>query len=271
MNDIHNRKIQLLSGLNNGETSNYHETCCELGWCCCQLKEFTEAITWYERASYTDDIYISSEAMNSLGDIHASKDFSGSDEQVAISWYKKAALKGNVHAQVSLGYYYKEKKDFATAIFWYMKAADYSEDELDAWYEVGKIHQSLHNREEARYCFEQGANLGSSESAFQLANYMGNDEIIEKMQIYENLANYEEHRGSMIKLAQMYELGCGEDNCILERDIDEAIRWYTKAANLKDEVYAKRHLAELLRQEKRDFSEAERLVRLANQIEENIS
>ncbi|MBQ0056884.1 MAG: sel1 repeat family protein [Bacteroidales bacterium] len=235
------------------------------------LGEFEESIKWYEHAAYSDDEYFSVEAQCALGNIYMHSNFSGANEQIAISWYRKAALKGHGCAQASLGHYYKEKKDFATAIFWYMKAADYSEDELDAWYEVGKIHQSLHNREEARYCFEQGANLGSSESAFQLANYMGNDDISEKMQIYENLANYEEHRGSMIKLAQMYELGRGEDNCILERDIDEAIRWYTKAANLKDEVYAKRHIAELLRREKRDFSEAERLVRLANQIEENIS
>ena len=67
----------------------------------------------------------------------------------------------------------------------------------------------------------------------------------------------------------MYELGRGEDNCVLERNIDEAIYWYKKAANLKNEIYAKRHLAEVLRREKHDYSEAERLIRLANQIENN--
>ena len=265
MNAILETKNRLLLNLNNRDYSAFNE----LGWCCYQLKEFLEAATWYKKASYSEDIYISSEAMNSLGDIYMSNEFSGANEQVAISWYRKAALKGHGCAQVSLGYYYKEKKDYASALFWYMKAAMHGEPELGAWYEIGMIHQCLHNRDEARHCFEQVAEYGDSESAFQLANYMGNDEIVEKMQIYENLANNEEHRGSMIKLAQMYELGRGEDNCVLERNIDEAIYWYKKAANLKNEIYAKRHLAEVLRREKHDYSEAERLIRLANQIENN--
>lgn len=268
MDSIKEKKAQLLAEASIGTPESYFE----LGWCCFMLKEYDEAISWYEKASFTDDTYISIAAMENIGDIYLCSEFSGANEELGISWYKKGALKGGYNAQMSLGHYYKEKSNYAMAFFWYMKAVMDGDQEEQSWalYEVGMLHQKLHNREEARSCFEKSSKLGDSESSFQLANYMGIDEIIEKMQIYENLAHYEDHRGSMIKLAQIYELGLGEDNCIVERNIDEAIYWYKKAANLKNEVSAKQCLAKLLKREKHNYYEAEQLIRQANQIEKEM-
>lgn len=269
MDTIKERKMQLLAEANKKGP----ETYLELGWCCFNLKEFDEAISWYEKAAFTEDSYISTTAMENLGDIYLCSEFSGANEDRGISWYRKGALKGAFGCQFSLASYYKEKRNYSLAIYWYMRSlnGEYGYDEgQNSLYEIGMIHQILHNRDEARSCFEEASNLGHDEASFQLANYMGYDEIIEKMQIYENLANYEDHRESMIKLARIYEMGYGPNNCIVEKDIDQAIYWYTKAANLKNEVYAKRYLSKLLKREKHSFYEAERLIRQANQIEKEM-
>ena len=113
MNDIIKRKRQLLA--NNKKVPETYE---ELGWCCEMLGEFEESIKWYEHAAYSDDEYFSVEAQCALGNIYMHSNFSGANEQIAISWYRKAALKGHGCAQASLGHYYKEKKDFATAKLW---------------------------------------------------------------------------------------------------------------------------------------------------------
>jgi len=112
----------------------------EAAW---DLKEFDEAISWYQKAA--EKGYV--KAQFSLGRCYELGMCIKQDYAKAIEWYRKAAEQNNIEAQYKLGIFYYQgkgvKEDYTKAVEWLRKAAEQGESEaqemLDALKSEGKI------------------------------------------------------------------------------------------------------------------------------------
>ena len=120
--------------------------------------------------------------------------------------YKKAQS-GDITAQVNMAKYYERKKRFESAIVWYEKAALLGN--TDAMYQLGFIYQL------------QKKDFINSVKWHEMAAAKGSKE-------------------SMVRLGQTYELGFQ----ITPVNIDKAIDWFKKAADLKS-IEAMQYLGDL--------------------------
>ncbi len=122
------------------------------------------------------------------------------DLNQAIHWIRKAAEQGYANAQDILASMYEEgrgvDKNIDEALSWYLKAAE--QNKPFAWICLGRIYKFHKNDyNQALYCYRRAAELGNSCG-----------------QLY---------------LGDMYEEGRG-----VNKDIEEAVRWYRKAATQGD-------------------------------------
>ena len=85
---------------------------------------FEEAVTWFRKAAERGD----SIAQFNLGVCYGKGQGVEQDAAMAFSWFQKSAEQGLASAQYNLGlYYYQGKgvqKDAAKAVYWYTKAAE---------------------------------------------------------------------------------------------------------------------------------------------------
>jgi len=154
----------------------------------------------------------------------------------AFRWYRSAAERGNVDAQIQVAYMYQQgdgvPKDGAQALEWYRKAAEQGSARAGRY-----IGEAFHfgygipkNLEEAVRWYKWAAEEGDIQAYESLGYY------------YKETGNYSEAisyyrkaaaqlASAQVELGEMYEKGLG-----VPRSLNKAAYWYRLAANNKDFV-----------------------------------
>jgi TPR repeat protein len=157
--------------------------------------------------------------------------------------YLVAAAKGNVGAQLSLGYMYENGdhvlKDLGEAEKWYRRAAEM--ENVNAMIGLASL---LGDAPEATFWFRKAAekgNAGAQEMvAYRYQSGTGADiDILEAVFWYKKAAE-QNKVAAQNNLGRFYQLGAG-----VEKDLDQAIFWYEKAAE-QGSVAAQNNLKQLL-------------------------
>ena len=164
-------------------------------------QDFAQAIDWLEYAAELGDW----QAAEMLGELYRSPRFRkyvDPDPEKAAAWYEKAAALGGGEAMAAVGSDYSSS-DPEEAVRWFRRAIDAGY--VDGYYRMGQMYDYWGTKEyeKARECYQQGAELGSRECMWKLADL------------------YEAGKTSGVKLP-------------LEADPDLAIEWYEKAFELGD-------------------------------------
>ncbi|NOX91630.1 MAG: sel1 repeat family protein [Gammaproteobacteria bacterium] len=121
-----------------------------------------------------------------------------------LKWTRRAAEKGVVHAQLSLGKIYAEKQgDVKTAVEWYRKAA--AQGHPDAYYQLGAVF--------AKGAKEVGANAQESRRLYQIA--------ASEFDVFAQKGSAD----AQYKLAGMYRQGLG-----VKSDMVLTLKWMEKSA-----------------------------------------
>ncbi|MEC7369785.1 MAG: caspase family protein [Pseudomonadota bacterium] len=157
--------------------------------------------------------------------------------------YLVAAAKGNVGAQLSLGYMYENGdhvlKDLGEAEKWYRRAAEM--ENVNAMIGLASL---LGDAPEATLWFRKAAekgNAGAQEMvAYRYQSGTGADiDPLEAVFWYKKAAG-QNKIAAQNNLGRLYQLGIG-----VEKDLDQAIFWYEKAAE-QGSVAAQNNLKQLL-------------------------
>ena len=157
--------------------------------------------------------------------------------------YLVAAAKGNVGAQLSLGYMYENGdhvlKDLGEAEKWYRRAAEM--ENVNAMIGLASL---LGDAPEATLWFRKAAekgNAGAQEMvAYRYQSGTGADiDPLEAVFWYKKAAE-QNKIAAQNNLGRLYQLGIG-----VEKDLDQAIFWYEKAAE-QGSVAAQNNLKQLL-------------------------
>ncbi len=121
-----------------------------------------------------------------------------------LKWTRKAAEKGVVHAQFSLGEIYAEKQDgLSTAVKWYRKAA--AQGHPDAYYQLGAVL--------AKNAKKMGADAQESHRLYQIA--------ASEFDVFAQKGSAD----AQYKLASMYRQGLG-----VKTNIALTLKWMEKSA-----------------------------------------
>ena len=157
--------------------------------------------------------------------------------------YLVAAAKGNVGAQLSMGYMYENGehvlKDLGEAEKWYRRAAEM--ENVNAMIGLASL---LGDASEATLWFRKAAekgNAGAQEMvAYRYQSGTGADiDLLEAVFWYKKAAE-QNKIAAQNNLGRLYQLGVG-----VEKDLDQAIFWYEKAAE-QGSVAAQNNLKQLL-------------------------
>ena len=120
------------------------------------------AIKWYKKAALLENIY----AYDKLGNLYAAKE----DYKNAAQWFKKAALKGDNKAAYNLGYFYTGglgvDMDLKEALKWYKLSA--RDGNIDAQINLGFAYISGHGTpkdlKQASYWIQKAKDTGSTKA-----------------------------------------------------------------------------------------------------------
>jgi uncharacterized protein len=138
-----------------------------------------------------------------------------------LKWTRKAAERGVVHAQYSLGNIYAEKQgDMKAAVEWYRKAA--AQGHPDAYYRLGEIY--------AKGAKGVGADAQESRLQYQIA--------ASEFDVYAQKGSAD----AQFKLAGMYQQGRG-----MKANMTLAMKWMEKSA-LQGHVLAQLSLGRMFAQ-----------------------
>jgi TPR repeat protein len=152
------------------------------------------------------------------------------DFKQAIHWIRLSAERGHVPAQYLLGTRYLSgvaiEKNEHQAFVWFLRAA--SQGHAKAYFRLGKLH-SLSHPEAAFFCYQRGAELGSSEAQLALGQAFAKglgvfQDMVQAFHWCKEAAN-QGVPAAQHALADMYASGLG-----VEVDADAAFFWYRRAA-----------------------------------------
>ncbi|MDP8232272.1 MAG: tetratricopeptide repeat protein, partial [Candidatus Zophobacter franzmannii] len=205
--------------------------------------DIDEALKWYLKAAENGEC----RGMYKVGLCYQNGDGVEEDLDEAIKWYLKAAENGDDDAPASLdetadAFY--ENEEYEKAVPLYQKAADlgnnYSQYSLGMCYEFGQGVEA--DIDEAFKWYLKAAENGNDEAPASLSEiadtFYENEEYEKAVPLYQKAADFDD------AYAQ-YSLGvCSQNGEGVEEDLDEATKWYLKAAeNGNDE--ARTTLAEI--------------------------
>lgn len=229
-------------------------------------KNYVKAIEWYTKAANRGNI----EAQNNLGSIYEQGDTEIlKDENKAVYWYNKAAEQNDGFAQFKIGSmcekgYGEILPDKKQAIIWYEKAISHHSNEAQlalaalyvdsdeyekaipllyecaekfsnaqAQFMIGEIYLcglggTPRNIQIAFEWFTKAADQEMVEAQFALCQFYLNGEKRDENKTIELCRKLAEagYWRAQIMLGKLYEKGYGR----LNKDIAQAIDWYTKAA-----------------------------------------
>jgi hypothetical protein len=160
--------------------------------------------------------------------------------------YINAAIKGNVGAQATLGYFYEigehVEADVRGSIRWYEKAA--SNGHLQATLRLAELEIAAGNGKEGVSWFEKAAIQGDRDAQAMLGYfYQTGEHVTSDLDVaikWYLAAADQDHIAAQNNLGRLYQIGEG-----VEKDLDQAIYWYERAANNGSEAAA-RNLQNLL-------------------------
>lgn len=169
---------------------------------------------------------------------------------LAIEWYKKAAEKGHLQAQLECGDYYQYEENYNEAIKWYkmaemqgsLEAISALESLKDEYIALGKIAFDAKNYTEAFVYYKNAADMGNAYAQSWMGYFyrygIGTKTNFTKaIEYFEKAANQGDSYSSR-NLAENYEYGFGisvEDAPYGEAiNFDKAFYWYKKAAEQGD-------------------------------------
>lgn len=182
-----------------------------------KCERYSEALRWFLQSANKG--YIS--AQYHLGSIFrfgycgCKKNY-----QESFKWYLKAAEQGSQKACGNVGSFYRfgkgVRKNNTKAIEWYKKANAYSR--------VGDVYNDKNDFPEALKWYTKAAETGNWVEQSSLATYLYSHEMYEEALKWEIKAS-EGNLDYCQSVGHYYEWGKG-----VEKDLDEAMRWYKKAA-----------------------------------------
>lgn len=144
------------------------------------------------------------------------------DEDDALKWWMRAAEVGNVEACLNLGDFYMVRKDMK-AKYWYEKAVELGSAKASRGLAV--YYQDMeHNTEESLRWMTDAANKDDTESQFILGNWYRHDEPLIAISWYEKAIEKGDVR-AMHRLADTY---------YQIKDYEHAFYWYKEAAEKGD-------------------------------------
>jgi TPR repeat protein len=166
------------------------------------------------------------------------KDGIPNDDRKAVRWYRRAAERGYVQAQINLAIMYHNgegvQKDAAESFRWYRRAADQGHRSSQFW--VANCYYNGHvvakdDREAVRW-YRRAAEQDHVSAQYNLAWHYDNGRGVtednrEAFKWYKEAAD-EKHLESRYCLGRLYEFGEG-----VERDYKKARKWYDRAAMKK--------------------------------------
>ena len=221
--------------------------------------DLVKANGWYEKAAKQGHV----EAQFHLGYNYEQGHGVHNNYDLAMEWYQKAAEQGFVDAQVNLGYLSYRLHYYDDGLMWFQKAAE--QGNAEAQYEVGNYYDDGILKEadydKALEWYEKAAEQGYSKAQYELGYYFekglgvkkdfdkalewyqkaakqgyklalekcrkatvdGNVKAIESLK----KAAEQGYADAQFELGHIYEDGLG-----VEANLDQAIDWYQKAAEL---------------------------------------
>ncbi len=164
------------------------------------------------------------------------------DNQRAIGWFERAAVRGHPTAQFNLGLIYEQgigvPPDRSAALRWYRRAAKGAKSDdgfrparSRAQYRLANIllDGDAVNRSAGMYWMQQSGENGYAEAQFQLGlAYVAGEDLPRDPALaarWFERAAMQGHAASQVNLGALYESGNG-----LPRDEAQAAKWYAKAA-----------------------------------------
>jgi TPR repeat protein len=190
-------------------------------------------------------------AMDLLGDIYFEGLGGKKDQQLALNFYIKAAEKGNIDSQHSLGWVYsyaedKSLRDNTKSAAWFRKAADQgslqSQVELGLMYEVGR--GVLKNEKLAVEWYRKAAAKGNSRAQNNLGNMYfwgkGTNKDIDEAVVWYRKAAEQGVADAMNSMGVRYEKGEG-----VEKKLATAVYWYSQSINSGEKEYSLKNLRRL--------------------------
>ena len=112
-----------------------------------------------------------------MGAIYLNGEYVPKSGPVALSWYQRAAERGNVAAQLTVGSMYRRglgdiQHDYEQALKWYHKAA--AQDSGEAEFEIGAMYQEglgvIKNPDTAAEWYRKAVQHGYSPAGVALRN-----------------------------------------------------------------------------------------------------
>jgi TPR repeat protein len=160
--------------------------------------------------------------------------------------YINAAIKGNVGAQATLGYFYEigehVEADVRESIRWYEKAA--SNGHLQATLRLAELEIATGNGQEGVSWYEKAAIQGDMDAQAMLGYfYQTGEHVTADLSVaikWYLAAADQDHIAAQNNLGRLYQMGEG-----VAKDLDQAIYWYERAAKNGSDAAA-RNLQKLL-------------------------
>ncbi len=160
--------------------------------------------------------------------------------------YINAAIKGNVGAQATLGYFYEigehVEVDLRESIRWYEKAA--SNGHLQATLRLAEIEIAAGNGKAGVSWYEKAAIQGDMDAQAMLGYfYQTGEHVTADLAVaikWYLAAADQDHIAAQNNLGRLYQIGEG-----VAKDLDQAIYWYERAAKNGSDAAA-RNLQKLL-------------------------
>ncbi|MBQ2247511.1 MAG: SEL1-like repeat protein [Tidjanibacter sp.] len=180
-------------------------------------KNINEALKWYKAILY-DKGYTSSYTVEKLLSQH----------------YSGAAQRGDAEAQFIMGCI-QGQFDKENRIRWFLSAA--KQGHIEAQYRLGQAYVNDSDYEEAKKWLLRAAEKGHTNAQYELAGLLGL--TVEQQAEWTYKAAIKGHVEAQRSLGGKYFFGNG-----VTKDVNEAVKWYRKAAEQGDE-YAKDKLWEL--------------------------
>lgn len=193
----------------------------KLGRHYCSTKEYKTATNWLMKAATQNH----ERALWQLNRLYGSNRISGPEID---RWYFDLAEHGNISAQKTLYELAEANKNYKDALRWRLKAAtqDYhSALHLGEFFEEGNTDYSIEP--------DYSAALDWYRKAAELSNYR---ELYRLLRLLHKLGKDEEAlqwtiKGSEVSVSRCRQVGLYYENGIcVKKDINEAMRWYKKAA-----------------------------------------
>ena len=196
-----------------------------------RVQKYPEAAEWYRKAAERGYVM----AQVNLGYMHEHGLGVEHDFDKAVEWYKKAAEQGDARAQLNLANGYYRRNNFDKAVEWLRKAAEQgdagAQSNLGIMYYMGKVVDQ--NFSEAEHWFRKAAEQGVDNAQFVLALMYYNGKLID--QNYSEAEHWFRKAAEQgIKKAQYYLGYMYQHRKGVEQDYKEAIKWYSSAAEQGD-------------------------------------